>query len=270
MVGIVGNLGVTGNVGIEGDLILNGISLGEVSAGLTPTEIVVRNYNAMSPGVAGNAYTPRQLVNIFPSDAYPFNFFGGWPFRKNSTDTIPGITGNSKINWNFIPGSIVTRVKDFKGFNINIYGYTNELPFITIYTLNPQGGVTGPNWYQNRITFVPTPIDASKFSDTRNGYPQPYPYSITYGNYDNSLVRGYNICVSNITTTEIDPNTDTVLTTNDLEDIQNDIIMSYVVQTTSTTTNYSFILNSVNITETHEDSGKTYQTVFNNICTQLF
>ena len=265
-VGVTGNVSVVGDVGITGDLVLNGISLAEVSAGLKPTEVVIRNCNPLCPGLWGGEEPPKPLTSItsFPASDYPYNFIGGWPFKKESA-------GNDKINWNFIPGSINTRIKDFKGFNINIFGYSNVLPFVTIYTRNATGGITPgkTTWYENRITFIPSNIDSSKFSNTLYGKPQPYPYTITYGDYDNTLIRGYHICESTITN-EMEANTNLPLTSASLSSIPNDIITSYVVQTTESTTGYMFILNTVNVTEIQEVSGKTYQTVFSNHCTQMF
>ena len=303
-----GDFGIVGDMGIEGDLVLNGISLAEISSSHRPTEVVVRNCNPMCPGMVGGEIPPERINEAFPitgqsgSNVYPYNFFGGWAFNNF------GESSSTKINWYFLPGQNLayngvtgccdnnTCVKDFRGFAINLMGYSEQTPFVTVYTypvsgnpldITPSTKVITVNgnttttqvnkFYQNKFTYTIDPLTVN-FAYPPYKFPgehgttinAPYSYSITYGEYPNSLTRGYNEYNATMVSPRGEVDADGFyITTADPADIPNEKIFAYTVQTSSGYS-YSFVAVSATFTEYRMINDLRQLTSYNNMLTQIY
>lgn len=254
-VSLVGDVGVTGNVDVSGDinikggdLILNDISLGQyVSSAYKPLCVSTRQYNPESAGLAGQAEPPGSINVLFRQDQAPYytnNFFSGWAYNSSVT---PGKGG--KINWFFPPGSATTTVANFKGFNVNIQGYSNKPPFVVVYT--KPTGTNDYSWYKSCRVYVASNLNQDFSTLKYNGSQLSYNYSLIHNDYSPSLVSGY---------TPIETTVDNDTSHGNFHD--NEEIMAYTLQTGSGETGYAFIANSFTFTETQTQGTHVTETSF--------
>jgi len=254
---VVGNVGITGNVDVSGDinikggdLILNDISLGQyVSSTYKPLFVNTRQYNPDSAGLAGQAEAPGSINVLFRQDQEPYytnNFLSGWAYNSSVKTGTGG-----KINWYFPPGSQISTVANFKGFNVNIQGYSNKPPFVVVYTKPTGTNDSYPGFYKSCRTYVASNLTQDFSTLKYNGTQLSYNYSLTHDDYSPSLVSGY-IPIE----TTVDPST----SHGDFHD--NEEILAYTLQTGSGETGYAFIANSFTFTETQTQGAHVTETTF--------
>ena len=270
---VTSEVDITGDLSINGDIILNGMSVGELASNtFRPIHYQSRLINPLSLSIYGGSV---------PASTCPTtSFLQGWHYSDSTKEeyNTSNNTSLTKMNWYFSPGTAATKMSDFKGLNIDTTLYIVTVPFISIYTKPKSGENNGGSWYQSRLNLIYG--DLSILADTlaAQATQSGLRASLTYGDYSNVQLLGYTSLplnyekdfsrintASNASANGYKPNT----LAEALEDIKDQEILFYTIQTDSSASNYNFTVHDYTFTETTNANDKTFIVSFTNLLQSL-
>ncbi len=270
---VTSEVAITGDLSINGDIILNGMSVGELASNtFRPIHYQSRLVNPLCFAIYGGCV---------PAAPCPTNsFLQGWHYSDDTKNEYNASNNTSlnKMNWYFSPGTTATKMSDFKGLNIDTTLYNVTVPFISIYTKKKTGENNG-SWFQSRLNLVYGDLSVLAGAlATQATDPTGLRASLTYGDYSNVQLLGYTSIplsydkdFSSINTASKSSASgykpDTLAEA--LEDIKDQEILFYSIQTNSTSSNYNFIIHDYTFTETTKANNKTFIVSFTNLLQSL-
>lgn len=278
---VTGDVDITGELSIiNGDIVLNGMSMGELATNtFRPIHYQSRLINPLCFSIYGGS------IPAFPCP--PSSFLQGWHYSDSTKVeyNLNNDTTSAKINWYFAPGTETSKMKNFKGLNIDTTLYNTNVPYVSIYTRPKPGSGefhtetnVGTLWYQSRINF--TYGDTSLLTGelaTKALTSSGVRACLTHGEYSNVQLLGYtslplvydkDYSVIN-TASKGYVNGHRPDEAEAFLDVQDQEILAYTIQTNSNGSNYNFVVHDYSFTETTSANDKTFIVSFNNILQSL-
>lgn len=274
---ITGEVDITGDLLINnGDLILNGMSVGDLVSNTTrPIHQQNRFINPFCTSIIGGQIPPAPIPAA--------TFLQGWLYSdliKSEYNTsynyeIGNPKYGAKINWFFPPGTQSTKMKDFKGVNVETTLYDSAVPFISIYTKHNPLQNNGSSWFQSRLNLTYGDLSALTGAMEALAKVPGLPATLTYGDYSNIQTLGFTnlpliydkdySLINNSSLHSTDASKVHVNVAEAFDAIKDQEIFFYTIQTNSAGSNYNFVVHEFTFTETNTVDDRTFEVSFINV-----